>query len=409
MTPPRNPRPDDPNGLSRRTFLHTGSAALAIGSGALAGATPKAARADDNEGAGGEAHADPEWRNKVDGMAYRRLGRTNLMISEFVAGGDPIVPDNYKHMLKAIERGLNYLDMAPGYHDGDTERAFGTLLKEPSVGRDKVFLATKVSAFNRVRNGLYKEIFEGLPESKQDELVEAANALMEARGVKKPGYLLTYFPGQPGSFDPSYLLIVMTPEFGERVAEREELRETIIESVDGSLRRLATDHVDILMCPHGADSPEDLDSPAIRETFELLKRQGKARFLGVSSHNDPAGVLHEAARLGHYDMAMVAYNVVNGGYLDSAIRRAAEEDMGLVAMKSAMAVATHHEPLQPVPEWRIEMVNRIVPGDEKPPLKAYLWSLQNPRIAAVISNLWDETYIEENLAMAGKKVELQPA
>jgi len=27
----------------------------------------------------------------------------------------------------------------------------------------------------------------------------------------------------------------------------------------------------------------------------------------------------------------------------------------------------------------------------------------------VISNLWNETYVRENLAVAGKKVELQPA
>lgn len=42
-------------------------------------------------------------------------------------------------------------------------------------------------------------------------------------------------------------------------------------------------------------------------------------------------------------------------------------------------------------------------------LKAYPWALQNPHLSAVISNLWDETFIKENLSLAGKKVELQPA
>jgi hypothetical protein len=45
----------------------------------------------------------------------------------------------------------------------------------------------------------------------------------------------------------------------------------------------------------------------------------------------------------------------------------------------------------------------------KAPLKGYLWVLQNPHISAVNSNLWDETFVRENLALAGKKVELQPA
>src|SRR6266536_3387314 len=30
--------------------------------------------------------ADPEWRNKQPGMAYRRLGRTGIMVSEVVSG-----------------------------------------------------------------------------------------------------------------------------------------------------------------------------------------------------------------------------------------------------------------------------------------------------------------------------------
>jgi hypothetical protein len=45
----------------------------------------------------------------------------------------------------------------------------------------------------------------------------------------------------------------------------------------------------------------------------------------------------------------------------------------------------------------------------KPPMKAYLWVLQNPHISAVNSNLWDETFVRENLSLAGKKVELQRA
>ena len=62
-----------------------------------------------------------------------------------------------------------------------------------------------------------------------------------------------------------------------------------------------------------------------------------------------------------------------------------------------------------MPQWRIEKINRIIPGDMKVPVKAYLWALQNPRISAVISNLWDETHIRENLGIAGKKVVLQEA
>ena len=43
----------------------------------------------------------------------------------------------------------------------------------------------------------------------------------------------------------------------------------------------------------------------------------------------------------------------------------------------------------------------------KAPVKAYIWALQNPHLTAVISNLWDENYVRENLAVAGEKIELQ--
>ena len=78
-------------------------------------------------------------------------------------------------------------------------------------------------------------------------------------------------------------------------------------------------------------------------------------------------------------------------------------------MKVAMAVATHHKSLQPVPQWRIDKVERIVPGEMKAPMKAYLWALQNPNISAVVANLWDQQFVHENLSVAGKKVELQSA
>jgi len=105
---------------------------------------------------------------------------------------------------------------------------------------------------------------------------------------------------------------------------------------------------------------------------------------------------------------MCAYNVINGGYMHDAIKGAKKAGMGIIAMKAAMAVATQHEALKPLPQWRIDKVNRIVPGDMKPPRKAYLWALQNPNISAVISNLWNEQFVEENLSLAGMKVDLMP-
>ena len=104
---------------SRRNFLQT-AAGLTV-----ALSTPAAAAtASPDESFTGEV----EWRNKQPGSALPPLGRTGLMISEVVSGGDPIASNNYEHLNLALEMGLNYLDMAPAYGNGDCEIAYGKFL-----------------------------------------------------------------------------------------------------------------------------------------------------------------------------------------------------------------------------------------------------------------------------------------
>lgn len=226
------------------------------------------------------------------------------------------------------------------------------------------------------------------------------------RYVDKPGYFLVYWPNQETSMDKCFISNAMVKDYGHLVDGSKAHQANIKASVEGSLKRAKTDYFDILMCPHGGNSKEEVTIPEIFSTFEELKKEGKVRFLGVSTHNDPAGVLDAAVDTGQYDMVMCAYNIVNGGYMEGPIKKAYENGVGIIAMKAAMAVATHHTKLQPIPSWRIEKVERIVPGDLKAPLKAYLWALQNPNISGVISNLWNEQFINENLSVVGKKVQL---
>lgn len=390
---------------SRRDFLQSAIVQTAAGFTVSAAAT---AQTNVEPSAAGSFTGEVEWRNKQPTMHYRRLGRTGLMISEVISGGDPITSSNYEHLNLAIEMGLNYLDMAPAYSNGDCEIAYGKLLSG-SAKRDKVFLQTKVSAYSGLRNRLYQEVFQSLPSEKQAAIMARVEEIRSSNLAEKPGYYLTYFPGQHGQFAGSYLSSAMLREYGDRVEPRKELRQCIIDSLDGSLKRVGTDHFDLLMCPHGACIADEMENPVIYDTFSELKKQGKVRFLGVTSHNDPAATLRKAAHLGHYDAVQMAYNVINAGYVDQAILEASAKNIGMIGMKTAHAVATHHKALQPIPQWRIDKINRVIPGDMKAPLKGYLWVLQNPHISAVNSNLWDETFVRENLALAGRKVELQPA
>ena len=387
--------------INRRKFIATG-ATLSLGIPLL-----RKANATNTPTTNLQPDIQPEWRNKQEGMAYRRLGNTGLMISEIVNGGDPVRENNLRITEIAMERGLNYLDMAPAYGRGECEKSYGKII-DNSAKREKVFMTTKVSGYTRVRNNLYREIYDSLPAGKQEHYQKKAGEMRAARNVDKPGYFITYWPGQPRSFEGTYLSNAMAADYAHKVEGSPKFKEYIVQSVEESLKRVGTDYFDILMCPHGAGSYEEVQIEETFTTFEQLKKDGKVRFLGVSTHNDPAGVLRAARETGLYQVAMVAYNIINGGYMEREIELAKESGMGIIAMKTAMAVATHHKKLQPIPEWRIQKVERIVPGEMKAPVKAYLWALQNPNISAVISNLWDEQYVNENLSVVGKKVELQP-
>ena len=68
----------------------------------------------------------------------------------------------------------------------------------------------------------------------------------------------------------------------------------IVECVEGSLKRLGTDHIDVLLLHR----PDALCEPEIvAETFEKLHTSGKVRYFGVSNHNSfQIGLLQKYTR-----------------------------------------------------------------------------------------------------------------
>ena len=157
------------------------------------------------------------------------------------------------------------------------------------------------------------------------------------------------------------------------------------------------------MCPHGANTPyELLNYPEIAEAFEILKKAGKVRHLGVSSHSDPGGVLEAAVKAKIYSVAMVAYNVVNHRHVDRAIELAYQNDVGVIGMKVARAVHSGRFDRRPLIPKRVGLIENQVSGPEKIPQKCYLWALRNPHISGVISEMVNAQLVKENLPLAGR-------
>lgn len=80
------------------------------------------------------------------GMPTRPLGKTGFAVTVFGLGGQATIErrgqDELAHEIinRALDHGVNYIDTAPSYGNGVSERYIGRVMKDR---RDEVFLATK--------------------------------------------------------------------------------------------------------------------------------------------------------------------------------------------------------------------------------------------------------------------------
>jgi len=377
--------------IPRRDFLK-GSVALAIGGSALQAGAGRASQA-----AASTAGAKLEWRNQRPEMRYRKLGRTGFMISEMVCGGDPISPTNNRHVELAIEMGLNYLDTAPEYGEGQSERGYGAIIQ--GAKRDQVFVNTKISVFPDTRFAVYEMLYARLNRDEQAAILREVSEDIERRRVTVPNYFGNYFNGQIRQVEEAALANAMEKKYGAKIDRPRVYVKTITDSLEGSLKRLQTDHVDLMMCPHACSSPAEVQIHEIYEAFELLRKQGKVRYLGVSAHNDPAGVLKAALETGVYSLAMVACNILNWHYVAPVVEQAYKRDFGVIAMKTAQVIFQPDRSTTPVPE-RAALLEQTIPGNMNLHQKAYRFVLNNPHVSAVISQMENEKQVRENLPVA---------
>jgi aryl-alcohol dehydrogenase-like predicted oxidoreductase len=166
-------------------------------------------------------------------MKYRLLGSTGVKVSELCLGtmtfGEKFfniaVVDQggvNQMVARVLASGINFFDTADVYSYGESETLLGQALKDTGVARDKVIVATKV------RSAMSEEATAGTGD------------------VNNVGLS----------------------------------RQHIFASVEKSLRRLATDYIDLYQV-HGWDVVTPLEE-TLRALDDLV-RQGKVRYVGCSN------------------------------------------------------------------------------------------------------------------------------
>jgi len=199
------------------------------------------------------------------------LGRTGLEVTTLGYGamelrgaprGREVTPEQAESVLTAVlDAGINFIDTSIDY--GQSEELIGRFI---AGRRDQFVLASKCGC-----------------------LVGAA-------------------PAPPGERNPHIFT-----------------RENVVAGVEQSLRRMNTDHLDIVQF-HASPSKERLEEHDAIETVLDLKRQGKVRFIGMSG---TLPNLENHIDMGVFDVFQIPYSALQREH-EAAIGRAARAGAGII-------------------------------------------------------------------------------
>jgi len=172
-----------------------------------------------------------------------------------------------------------------------------------------------------------------------------------------------------------------------------QVRDGFLDVFEGSLKRLKTGYVDILYI-HNAKDIETLKNPGLLEALARAKKEGKARFVGFSTHSNMAVCLDEAAGSGLFDVVLSAINYAmhDNRQLLQSMENAAAKGIGIIAMKT-----------QCQQTWYREQQSADAKGFYEGPIlhKALLkWVLSHDFITTAIPGYVNFPQLEEDVSVA---------
>jgi predicted aldo/keto reductase-like oxidoreductase len=182
-------------------------------------------------------------------------------------------------------------------------------------------------------------------------------------------------------------------------------RAEMMNSLEGSLKRLRTDYVDVYF-NHSVNEVERMKNQEWLEFTELAKRQGKIRFRGMSGHGSHlVECLDYALDNDLVDVILVAYNFSqNPSFTDKlrhtfhwssiqldlprVLEKAKKNDVGVVAMKTLMGA-------------RLNDMRPYESGGATFSQAAFRWVLSGPNVDALVVSMTSQASIDEFVAASG--------
>jgi len=198
--------------------------------------------------------------------------------------------------------------------------------------------------------------------------------------------------------------VFLTSKMYTRPTER---RDSMMRTLEGSLRRLRTDYVDVFF-NHAVNEVERLKNPEWHEFTARARQQGKIRFVGMSGH---AGRLIEcldhALDTDSVDVILVGYNfgqdpafyqrftetfdfIARQPGLPRVLQKAKTKNVGVVAMKTLRGA-------------RLNDMRPFERGGATFAQAAFRWTLSNPNVDALIVSMTDQTLVDEYLGASGAR------
>jgi aryl-alcohol dehydrogenase-like predicted oxidoreductase len=211
------------------------------------------------------------------------------------------------------------------------------------------------------------------------------------RGLSEEGYG-RFFARNPGARKEIFLVTKLEAQ-GAHLTER----------LDQNLKRLQTDHVDLFFI-HNVGGIDEM-GPAIKEWGDEMKKAGKFKFFGFSTHSNMADCLAGAAKLDWIDAVMFSYNfrILNDPKLKEAMNACEKAGVGMIAMKS-MAGGPGAPKI--ASRAKLKMADQFLKRgftDKQAKLKV-IW--ENPQISSLCSQMPNLTILAANVAAARDQTKL---